>query len=103
MTRELARLVRVVAFVIAAIIALGILLVVLKANPTNSIVSTVHDIARWFVGPFRGMFTLHDPKAAIAVNWGIAAVVYLIGGLVIARLIELIGAMALRRRPAAAR
>jgi hypothetical protein len=102
-TGSLARLVRLVAGVLAGIIALGILLVVLKANPDNSIASAVHDTARALVGPFKGMFKLDDARAAVAVNWGIAAIVYLILGALIAWLISLIGITALRSRRAAAR
>jgi hypothetical protein len=94
----LARIVRLAAGVIAAIIVAGILLVVLKANPTNSVVSTVHDMARGLVGPFDGMFKLDDAKMAVAVNWGIAAFVYLILGALIARFIWVIGTAGLRRR-----
>jgi heme/copper-type cytochrome/quinol oxidase subunit 4 len=93
----LARIVRLAAGVIAAIIVAGILLVVLKANPTNSVVSTVHDMARGLVGPFDGMFKLDDAKTAVAVNWGIAAFVYLIVGALIARFIWVIGTAGLRR------
>ncbi len=93
----LAQLVRLAAGVVAAIIAAGILLVVLEANPTNDIVSAVHDAARALAGPFDGMFTLDSAKATIAVNWGIAAIVYLIVGALIARLIAAIGIASLRR------
>jgi hypothetical protein len=50
---------------------------VLKANPGNSVVSTVHDAAKFLVGPFDGIFKPHDHRLAIAINWGIAALVYL--------------------------
>ena len=83
----LARVVRIVVGIVAAIIVAGILLFVLKANPTNSVVSTVHDAAHSLVGPFNGMFSFHSANIAIAVNWGIAALVYLCVGGLIARLI----------------
>jgi hypothetical protein len=73
----LARLVQIAATIVFAIIVAGILLVVLKANPSNSIVSEVQSWARWLAGPFDGMFSLRNANDAIAVNWGIAAVVYL--------------------------
>jgi hypothetical protein len=76
----LARVVHLVVSIVVLIIVAGILLVVLKANPTNSIVSDVHDWARWLAGPFDGMFSFHSAKVAIAVNWGNAAVVYLFVG-----------------------
>jgi hypothetical protein len=99
-TRTLGRLIRLAAGVIAAIIALGILFIVLEANPTNDIVSTVHDAARALVGPFHDMFSIDNAKAAVAVNWGIAALVYLILGALIAWLIEWIGTAGLRLRRA---
>ncbi len=87
----LARLVRIVAGIVAAIIVAGILLFVLEANPTNSVVSAVHDTAHALVGPFNGMFSFHRAHVAIAVNWGIAAFVYLVLGGLIARLIGGLG------------
>jgi hypothetical protein len=83
----LARAVRLVVSVIVLIIVAGILLVLLKANLTNSIVSTVHGWARSLTGPFDGIFSLHNARVAIAVNWGIAAAVYLLVGELIARLL----------------
>ena len=83
----LARVVHLVVSVVVLIIVVGTLLVVLKANPTNSIVSEVRDWARWLAGPFDGMFTFHSARVAVAVNWGIAAVVYLFVGGLIGRLL----------------
>jgi hypothetical protein len=83
----LARIVRLVVSIIVLIIVVGILFVLLDANPTNSIVSQVHDWARSRAGPVDGMFSFHSADVAIAVNWGIAAVVYLLAGGLIARLI----------------
>ncbi len=79
----LARIVNLVVSVIVLIIVAGILLVLLKANASNSIVSEVHDWARSLAGPFDGIFSFRNAHTAIAVNWGIAAVVYsLVGGLI---------------------
>jgi hypothetical protein len=86
-TSMLARIVQLAVSIVVAIIVAGILLVVLKANPANSIVSEIHSWARWLAGPFDGMFSLHSVNTAIAVNWGIAAVVYLFVGVVIVRLL----------------
>ena len=83
----LARIVHLVVSVVVLIIVAGILLVVLKANPSNSIVSDVHGWARSLAGPFDGMFSFRNAHVAIAVNWGIAAVVYLFIGGLIARLL----------------
>jgi hypothetical protein len=86
-TSMLARIVQLAVSIVVAIIVAGILLVVLKANPANSIVSEIHSWARWLAGPFDGMFSFHNANTAIAVNWGIAAVVYLFVGVVIVRLL----------------
>src|SRR4051812_15046989 len=47
-----------VGTVVAAILVAGILLVVLKANPSNDIVKVVHDAAQFLAGPFDGFFNL---------------------------------------------
>ncbi len=83
----LVRVVQLVVSIVVLIIIAGILLVVLKANPANSIVSEVHSWAHWLAGPFDGMFSFRSANTAIAVNWGIAAFVYLLVGGLIARLI----------------
>ena len=81
------RVLQLVLSIVVLIIIAAILLVVLKANPANSIVSEVHSWAHWLAGPFDGMFSFHSANTAIAVNWGIAVVVYLIVGGLIVRLI----------------
>jgi hypothetical protein len=88
MMGALARVVEIVVAIVALIIALGILLVVLEANPANGLVSAIHDAARWLVGPFRDIFTLDDHKLTVAVNWGLALVVYVVIGRLIAGLLR---------------
>ena len=83
----LVRIVQLVVSVVVLIIIAGILLVVLKANPTNTVVSDVHSWARSLAGPFDGIFSFRNAHTAIAVNWGIAAVVYLLVAGLITRLI----------------
>jgi hypothetical protein len=83
----LARLVRIVAGVVVGIIVIAILLVVLGANQSNDIVDWIHDAGAWLVGPFKGLFDLDDAKLSVAVNWGIAAIVYAIGAGVVHRLL----------------
>jgi hypothetical protein len=78
----LARAVRIAAGVVVALILAGILIHVLEANTSNGIVSIVNDAAKWLVQPFRDVFSPDGEKVRIAVNWGLAAVVYaLVGGL----------------------
>jgi hypothetical protein len=75
------------ATAVALVLILGIVLVVLKANPSNDIVQAVRDAASFLAGPFDGMFQLDDNKLEKAVNWGIAAVVWYAVGRLIARLL----------------
>ena len=84
---SIARAVMLVAYAIAAILVLGILLVVLKANPSNDIVQFVRDAASTLAGPLDGLFKLDSNKAEKAVNWGLAAVVWVALGKLIARLL----------------
>ena len=83
----LARLVRTIAMIVAAVIVVGVLLFVLGANQDNGVVSAVTDAGRWLVGPFDGLFKIDNAKTEMAVNWGIAAAVYAIVGSLIARLL----------------
>jgi hypothetical protein len=88
---RLARLVRIAAGLAVILIAAAVLLRLLDANGSNSIVGDIHDAGGWLAGPFKGLFTFTHPKAEMALNWGIAAGVYLIGGYAIARAITRFG------------
>ena len=83
----LARIVRIVTALVVGFIVVGIALHLLDANAGNALVGFVYDVANWLVGPFKGLFSLDDGKATIAVNWGIAAIVYGIVGALISRLL----------------
>ena len=84
----LAVIVDLIVAVVALLLIVGILFVVLKANQDNGIVSWVNDAAKWLAGPFDGMFTPKDHKLEIALNWGIALIVYVIVGRFIASLLR---------------
>lgn len=86
--RVLATIVDVITALVTIVIVLGILLVILNANAKNTIVKDVHDVAKFLVGPFDDLFTPKDKKLGIAVNWGIAAAVYLLVGRLIASLLR---------------
>src|SRR5213083_2713315 len=79
----LAGVIRAATAVVVGILVVAILLIVLDANPSNEIVKWFHDAGSWLAGPFKNLFSIHNHKTEIAVNWGIAAVVYgFIGGLI---------------------
>jgi len=85
---QAARAVRIAFTVLAAILALGTILVVLRSNITeqNTIVRLITEVADAVSGPFSlndgiFVFTGEDAMARNALtNWGIAAIVYLIIG-----------------------
>ena len=86
--RTLARIVDLITMVVVVLIVLGIVLVVLKANPDNAIVETILDGARYLAKPFDAIFELDKRRTEIAVNWGIAAAVYLLVGRLVSRLLR---------------
>jgi hypothetical protein len=67
-------------------------------------VSALNDAAKWLTQPFHNVFHLSGKKANVAVNWGLAALVYAIVGGFIASLLARSGSMgrgrAYRRSPA---
>ena len=92
---KLASVVWLVAVVCALFLAVGALLIALQANEGNSIVQFILSTAEKLDGPFsldKGIFTFPDTqdgqvKSALT-NWGIAAVVYLVIGKILDRIIR---------------
>ena len=80
--------IQIAGWVIAGIIALGIVLVVLDANEDNGLVDAILDVGRFFAKPFRDIFEMDDNDLEIAVNWGIAAVVYVVLGIVLSAVLQ---------------
>jgi hypothetical protein len=80
----LARVVRMATGVAVVLVLAGILIHLLGANTSNGIVSALNDAAKWLAQPFNNVFRIHNADANVAVNWGIAAVVYAVVGGVIA-------------------
>ena len=95
----LARAIRLATGVVVVMILAGILIHVLDANTSNAIVSLFNDAARWLTQPFHGIFSPDGEKARIAVNWGLAAVVYAIAGSLFARLLARSALVGRMRRP----
>lgn len=94
----LARLVDLITALVCLVILAGILLVVLKANLKNDIAKPIHDIANSLTSPFHDLFTPKNKRLGVAINWGIALLVYFIIGRFIAAMISRVAA----RREAAA-
>jgi hypothetical protein len=95
---SLARIIRFAAGLVAAVIVLGILLFVLGANQSNTIVEAVMDAGRWLTTPFHDLFSIDNRKTKLAVNWGIAAAVYYLVASLIARVLARSAIETSRRR-----
>jgi len=85
---RLAKLIWLIALVAALVLGIGALLVALRANRDNVLVSAVVGGAETIDGPFEDVFTLRDHIQQVLVNWGLAAVAYLIVGGILARLVR---------------
>jgi hypothetical protein len=83
----IARLITAVASVVAAIIVVAIVLHLLNANPSNTIVDAIHQAGSWLSSPFHNLFSPKDGDLRMALNWGLAALVYLVVARVIARIV----------------
>lgn len=77
----IATVIRAVTAVFVGILVLHILLVLLEANPGNSLVQHISNWAGDISGWSKDLFTPDSYKARVFVNEGLAAVVYaLVGG-----------------------
>lgn len=80
-----ARIVRLITTVVVGLIVIGIVLVLLEANRDNALVDWLVGAGHFLAGPFDDVFQLDGRKARVAVNWGLAALLYAIAGSLIAR------------------
>ncbi|MDQ1686013.1 MAG: hypothetical protein QOC82_2750 [Frankiaceae bacterium] len=81
---RLAALIAAAAVIVALIIGAAILLDVYAPHTTGSAVRWVKDAGAWLTTPFHNVVNAHGIRH-LWINWGIAAAVYLVGGLLIAR------------------
>ncbi|GAA1694017.1 hypothetical protein GCM10009745_44480 [Kribbella yunnanensis] len=85
----LASVIWLIAVLAAALLALGALFTALdQTNQSNEIVRWVLERGHDLVGPFKDLFRLETAKNTLLVNWGIAALVYLIAGKILERFIR---------------
>ena len=84
----IARIVSLITSIVVGLIVVAIVLVLLEASRGNGIVDALVSAGDWLSKPFHGIFSLDSRKATVAVNWGLAAVVYAVIGGFIARLLR---------------
>ena len=83
----LATIVRVVCSVVAALIVIHAVFVLFEANPDNLLVRFTagwRDTFGWFT---KNLFTPSDPKIAEAINDGLAALIWVVAGSLLSKLI----------------
>jgi uncharacterized membrane protein YraQ (UPF0718 family) len=83
----LATIVRVVCSVIAALIVVHAVFVLFEANPANQLVQFTagwRDTFGWFT---KNLFAPSDPKIAEAINDGLAALIWVVVGSLLSKLI----------------
>lgn len=77
-----------IAGAIALILALHILFVLLGSSDSNTIVSTVANWSSHLAAWFRGLFTTGSARWNTVLDYGLAALVYLFVGRLIAGFVE---------------
>jgi hypothetical protein len=83
----LATVVRVVASVIAGLIVVYALFVFFEANPANPLVEFTRGMRESFGWFTKDLFAPSDPKIAETVNAALAALVWVVAGTLISKLI----------------
>lgn len=83
-----ATLLRVVGLLLALVLVAFVVLTLVGVNPDNGIAQVVAAGADGLVMRFRDLFLPADPQLAVAVNYGAAALFWLVAGLVAARLVR---------------
>lgn len=91
MVGVLAGLVRWVGLVFALVLVVHVLLTVGQANPDNGITVFFADAAEPLALAFRNLFTPENAELRVLVNYGLAALFWLIVSGVLARLIRRLG------------
>lgn len=87
----LAGIVRWVGLAFAVILVVHVLLAVGHANPDNGITTFFANTAEPLALAFKNLFTPENPELRVLVNYGLAAVFWLIVSSVLSRLIRRLG------------
>jgi len=82
----MARFVSAVFAVIAVILTVHIVLVLADASTTSTIVKDIGDVAAKLAWGFKSLFSLDSVKLTVFLNYGLAALAYLLVGGVLVRL-----------------
>lgn len=87
----IATVVRWIGVLFALALVLHVVFTVGDANPENGIVSFVRNWADWVSLGFKDLFTPTDAKLKVLVNFGIAAIFWLVVTAIVAKIVRRIG------------
>jgi hypothetical protein len=86
-----ARVLRTIGYAIVAVLVLHIVLTLLQANPANVVAALVARLAGTFDLGLSNLFLVDDPQLAVLLNYGAAALAWLLITAVVVRLASRIG------------
>ena len=86
-----ARVLRTIGYAIVAVLVLHIVLTLLQANPANVVAALIARLAGTFDLGLSNLFLVDDPTLAVLLNYGAAALAWLLITAVVVRLASRIG------------
>jgi hypothetical protein len=86
-----ARALRTIGYAIVAVLLLHVVLTLLQANPDNVVAAQIRRLANTFDLGMSNLFLVDDPQVAVLLNYGSAALAWLLITLVVVRLTRRIG------------
>lgn len=82
---SIGRIIQIGTALISLMFVLHIIFVVSGANQDNGFVSFAYSVAKFFVFGLGDVFTPGDATIGVVLNYGLAALIYLVGGRIVAR------------------
>jgi hypothetical protein len=86
-----ARVLRTIGFAIVAVLVLHIALTFLQANPANTAAALIARLATTFDLGLSNLFLVADPMISVLLNYGAAALVWMLITVVVVRLVSRVG------------
>lgn len=88
-----AKVVSLISLIVAAFMAICIVLILVAPGIDRFPIGFAFDAGEFMAGPFDGLFPTRSVKSYVLANWGLAAVVWLLLGQVVALLLRRIDGM----------
>jgi hypothetical protein len=82
------RTIQVLTALISLVFVLHVVFVIARANQSNGFVAFTYGTAKFFVLGLGDVFTPNDATIGVILNYGLAAVIYLVAGRIIARALK---------------